>query len=198
VQLYQGNQTVIAGVVLAGGLSSRMGKDKAQLYCSKSGLTLLQRAEQLLARLSPAHVLLSSNQSPTGIKDIFPQCGPMSGIHASCIEITERFPEVTEALFMPIDMPYLKVDDLSLLIKVGREEQRPCCYTNCYLPLYLPINAQSVDYLHNTLLSKMNYSIKKMMESLNGLQITPNKSQHLININEPHEWLDFELNAQHD
>ena len=189
---------MIIGVVLAGGLSSRMGKDKAQLYCSNSSLTLLQRAEQLLTRLSPVQVLLSSNQSPTGIKDIFPQCGPISGIHASCTEILERFPDVTEALFIPIDMPYLSTDDLSYLIHAGQQQKRPCCYTNCYLPLYLPINTQSVDYLHNTLLVKGDYSLKKMLESLNGLQITPNKSQNLTNINEPHEWLDFELNAQHN
>ena len=187
---------MIVAVVLAGGLSSRMGRDKAQLYCSKSNLTLLQSAEQLAALLSPAQVLLSSNQHSSGIKDVFPQCGPLSGIHASCIEIRKQYPEVDEVLFIPIDMPYLEVDDLSLLINAGQQAQRPCCYTRCYLPLYLPINTPTLEYLHNTLLSKGNYSLKKMLERLNGLQVKANKSQHLININEPHEWQDFELNSQ--
>jgi molybdopterin-guanine dinucleotide biosynthesis protein A len=198
VQLNYGRQTVIVGVVLAGGLSTRMGKDKAQLRCSDSGLTLLQRAERLLAHISPDPVLLSSNLSSTGIKDVFPQCGPLSGIHASSIAIREQFPEATDAVFIPVDMPFLNEDNITHLIECGRQQQRPCCYKNCYLPLYLPLNADVFEYLHNTLLSKGNYSLRQMMESLNGLQVTPNDRQNLININKPHEWQEFELNGLHN
>ena len=189
---------MIVGVVLAGGLSTRMGKDKAQLYCTESGLTLLQHAERLLALIAPGRVLLSSNQDPTGIKDVFPQCGPLSGIHASSITIMERFPEATEAVFIPVDMPFLNEDNVNHLIQRGRQQQRACCYENCYLPLYLPINAHVVEYLHNTLLSRSNYSLHKMMESLNGLQVTADDRRNLVNINKPHEWQEFELNGQHN
>jgi molybdopterin-guanine dinucleotide biosynthesis protein A len=188
---------VIVGVVLAGGLSTRMGKDKAQLCCSESGLTLLQHAERLLAVISPGRVLLSSNQSATGIKDFFPQCGPLSGIHASSIAIMERFPEATEAVFIPVDMPNLNKDNVHHLIESGRQQQRACCYENCYLPLYLPINSHVVESLHNTLVSRTNYSLRKMMESLNGLQVTADDKRNLININKPHEWQEFETNGQH-
>jgi molybdopterin-guanine dinucleotide biosynthesis protein A len=175
-----------------------MGKDKAQLCSADKGLTLQQHAERLLTRISPGRVLLSSNQSPLGIKDVFPQSGPLSGIHATSIAIMTQFPEATGAVFIPVDMPALNEDNIRHLIQCGRQQQRPCCYKNCYLPLYLPINTGVIEYLHSALLAANDFSLRQMMESLNGLQVTAGDRGNLININNPDEWQNFLLNGQHN
>ena len=77
--------------VLAGGLSTRMGQDKASLLLH--GRTLLDRALETLTTVgAPATVL----------PDIHPHCGPLSGIEAALTATTHDY-----NLFLPVDLPLL-------------------------------------------------------------------------------------------
>ncbi|MFZ5590664.1 MAG: molybdenum cofactor guanylyltransferase [Bacillota bacterium] len=76
----------ITGVILAGGQSRRMGRNKATLTVQQQSLL-----EIMLNKLRSVfqHVVLSGSQAAayhTGlpvIDDFFPGCGPLAGIHAA-------------------------------------------------------------------------------------------------------------------
>jgi molybdopterin-guanine dinucleotide biosynthesis protein A len=100
-----------AGVVLAGGRSSRMGTSKAALEWH--GSTLLYRTAALLARTvtGPVVVVASPGQElpelPTGIEvvdDPVEGLGPMQGIATGLAAIADR---VEAAFVCSTDMPFL-------------------------------------------------------------------------------------------
>ena len=75
----------ITGVVLAGGRSRRMGRDKAQIVWNSG--TLLSHALQVLQSVAAKVFVVGPTQPRTLgteiIADEFPGCGPMAGIHAA-------------------------------------------------------------------------------------------------------------------
>ncbi|MDD9912082.1 MAG: molybdenum cofactor guanylyltransferase [Alphaproteobacteria bacterium] len=89
-------QADVTAVVLAGGKSTRMGQDKAQLPWQ--GVTLLECA---------AHDLLESGctvvrtSGPQDIMDIRSGLGPLGGVYSSL----EALPKAAWILFWPVDVP---------------------------------------------------------------------------------------------
>lgn len=82
----------VSGVVLAGGASRRMGRDKAGLVLG--GRTLLQRQVDKLRSLGIMDILLSGTGLPAvpGVRvvpDELPGNGPMGGLHA-CLRAAEN------------------------------------------------------------------------------------------------------------
>lgn len=76
----------ITGIILAGGKSSRMGKNKALLEVG--GLTMIERVAGALSGVCSEIIIAGENSGslehlgyPT-VPDIHPGCGPLSGIHA--------------------------------------------------------------------------------------------------------------------
>jgi molybdenum cofactor guanylyltransferase len=116
------------GFVLAGGRSSRMGRDKAMLRLSGRTLvgqffpggTLLDLAlDKLRAlKLAPAgtpRIAGSrpdlSSQAPV-VEDLHPGCGPLSGIEAALAASTRSL-----NLFLPVDLPLLPAEFLSWMLQ---------------------------------------------------------------------------------
>jgi len=99
--------------VLAGGKSTRMGRDKASL--SFAGQPLAVRALSLLreaglqASLVGAHSSLASF-API-IEDLEPGLGPLGGICTALAATTARL-----AVFLPVDLPLLPVSLVTLLV----------------------------------------------------------------------------------
>ena len=115
----------VRGYVLAGGRSSRMGEDKAELRLG--GQTLLEIA---VARLRPLceEVVLIGTRSPTPadlrvLPDLHPGSGPLAGIEAALRDLQPTEGEHTPewALFLPIDMPFLPAGLLCALLGEWRE-----------------------------------------------------------------------------
>lgn len=106
----------LLGVVLCGGKSSRMGRDKATLELP-GGQSYLERA---VARLEPLcdQVLLSakpgSYTAPPIIDDPEPSFGPISGVTESLRYAKQH--HFQACLFTPVDTPDLTTDELALLI----------------------------------------------------------------------------------
>jgi molybdenum cofactor guanylyltransferase len=97
-------QRQLTGFVLAGGKSTRMGRDKAVL--SLNGRTLLETA---LAAVRPVvnEVFILGPRQPyctfaPVIADIFPGCGPLGGIHAALAQTKTEF-----NLMIAVDTPFL-------------------------------------------------------------------------------------------
>lgn len=100
------------GVILAGGLSSRMGEDKALLRID--GRTLLERTRDVLLDAGAVRVVVSG-AAHGGIADRWSERGPIGGIASVAGELADG-----ELLVVPVDMPYL---DAAILIPL-REERR--------------------------------------------------------------------------
>jgi molybdenum cofactor guanylyltransferase len=107
--------SLIAGVILAGGKSTRMGEDKAK--CSLGDNSLLARTA---ARLAPQVTQLAINANrahplPAGsvlIGDaIGGQPGPLAGILAGLEWAADLHPKPDHVAFVPVDAPFFP-DDL--------------------------------------------------------------------------------------
>ena len=189
---------MLAGVILAGGKSSRMGKDKSLLTLPDSQNSLLEHCHQKLTLLSDNNVFISGAQHEQGIADIIPNCGPLSGIHAVITHIEKYHPHINELLIVPVDMPDLSLDDFTFLLNMGKKDHRLCSFENCFLPLYIPLSINVIQYLNSALMQpssntgiqpkQRKYSLKVMLDSLKGLQIQPLKYTQLNNINTPQQW----------
>ena len=96
--------------VLAGGLSRRMGQDKALLRIK--GRSLLEIALEKLpaARIAGARSDLSSYASI--VPDLIPGCGPLSGIEAALAASAAPL-----NLFLPVDIPQLPARFLAWMVQ---------------------------------------------------------------------------------
>jgi molybdenum cofactor guanylyltransferase len=102
----------ITGFVLAGGKSTRMGRNKAEL--SLDGRTLLETALQAARDVTQEVYILASPEVYGGwapaIPDVFPGCGPLGGIHAALARTKTEF-----NLIIAVDTPFLSGDLLRYL-----------------------------------------------------------------------------------
>ena len=99
----------VSGYVLAGGKSSRMGRDKALIELN--GRSLVELAvDKLKVVCRDVHIL--SSRLDLGVfaplvADVHPGCGPMSGVEAALLDASCLW-----SLFVPVDMPFLEVEFL--------------------------------------------------------------------------------------
>ena len=104
-------------VLLAGGKSSRMGSNKAELMLEGKTFTqiLLKKAECLGIR----NILISGYEE-AGVKtiwDIYPQMGPLGGIHACMNAVDTPY-----CLVLPVDVPQIPVNVLEALMDYHEKE----------------------------------------------------------------------------
>ena len=109
--------TRVSAAVLAGGKSSRMGRDKAALPFA--GGTLLSHQTAKLRALGIGDILVSgAAQTIPGVrrvKDVYPGKGPLGGIHA-CLKAAEH----DAVLFLPVDTPFVPPEALQALLDAHR------------------------------------------------------------------------------
>lgn len=110
----------VSAILLAGGLSSRMGTDKALLHFQ--GATLLEWQLRKLNRLGIEDILLSGREVSNGavccVLDEFPRCGPLGGIY-TCLK-RARAPN---CLVISVDTPLVPEQVLSELIEAHQGSQ---------------------------------------------------------------------------
>lgn len=104
-----------SGVVLAGGMSSRMGRSKPELLLR--GKTLLQWQVEKLRRLGIADILISGSRcfwlpGTRTVPDILPQRGPLGGLHA-CLDQAEN----SRCVVLGVDTPLVPVNALAQLCR---------------------------------------------------------------------------------
>jgi molybdopterin-guanine dinucleotide biosynthesis protein A len=125
------------GLVLAGGRSTRMGRDKAHLELG--GVTLLARAVETLTRTlellgqADAQVWVSGMDTP-GVRclpDRVPGRGPLAGIDAAAA----KFPGC-RLLVLPVDMPHVSPQLLARLAE-DSADAAAASFAGFELPLVL-------------------------------------------------------------
>ena len=102
--------------IIAGGLSSRMGRDKA--FLELGGLTLIERVIAASADLGQSETLLIANKPDDyrhlGLeiyRDILPDKGSLGGIYTALARAT-----TPAALVLACDMPFVKQELLRFMI----------------------------------------------------------------------------------
>jgi molybdopterin-guanine dinucleotide biosynthesis protein A len=107
------NKDSYALLLLAGGKSSRMGRDKSLLmYQGRTFLdTLLWKGQQLGLKNFYISQHKCSHENITIVNDIYPDRGPIGGIHA-CMKSMEN----PYCLVVPVDVPQIPLETLHLLL----------------------------------------------------------------------------------
>jgi molybdopterin-guanine dinucleotide biosynthesis protein A len=117
----------LAGFVLAGGRSSRMGQDKALLPLDS--VPLIQRAVWKLRKLTSQVCILGNRPelSPFAplVPDLRESCGPLGGMEAALSHTLYDW-----SLVLPVDMPFLPAALLRCWanIVVSRPSARVACF----------------------------------------------------------------------
>ncbi|KJV37256.1 hypothetical protein VI08_00060 [Luteibacter yeojuensis] len=174
------------GVILAGGLSSRMGEDKALLEIG--GITLLERTRQVLLEAGAERVVVSGARHG-GIADRWTAKGPVGGIASVAGELDD-----SELLVVPVDMPRLSVALLAPLCDERR--MHATRWAGHPLPMRLTLDAATRAVLADMVelegkacsVSALQGRVGVATLSLDGAD-----TRALVNCNTPDDW--HEANA---
>jgi molybdenum cofactor guanylyltransferase len=156
--------------ILAGGLSSRMGRDKAALRLG--GRTLLGHVRANAAALGlPVRVLR---------KDLVPPCGPLGGIYSALA--TSPRPAV---LFLACDMPFVGPAILRRLIAKFDGERAVVAVAGGRpgFPLIVP---QSVLACVERLIARRSFSVRDLAEASSARRVRV-PAHAALNVNTPEE-----------
>jgi molybdopterin-guanine dinucleotide biosynthesis protein A len=193
----------MAAIVLAGGESLRMGKDKA--FIEFKGKSLIQRTLDTLKPLFNDIMIIAKRKEPFssfGVPvcvDIYPEGGPMGGIY------TGLFHSKGPVFAVACDMPFLNPEVIrfltgKLLRPVDRAIQRPDDFDAIVLkspdglhPLH-GVYSRPVLPLMKKLLEKREVKMMDFLKRINTLVIGVAEIRHLdpdlaclTNINTPEE-----------
>jgi molybdopterin-guanine dinucleotide biosynthesis protein A len=128
---------MIIGLILAGGLSSRMGEDKALMEID--GQSMLDRTAHILHSMGVGRVVVSGSR-PGGVPDRWPEAGPVGGL-ASAADV---LPDA-DLLVVPVDMPRLGHAVLAPLL--SQRFLRVTRWAGHPLPMRLTLDAGTRDAL---------------------------------------------------
>ena len=162
---------MLMGVILAGGRSRRMGRDKAEL--SVAGEPLWQRQARVLREAGAARValVLRPGQIPplgTGAaalqvrRDVYREAGPMAGLHAALTTT----PLANWYLVLAVDLPHVRPDWFGWLLGFCRGRAGAMVrHDTGYEPLaaVYPAGAGPVVAAH---LERGEYSLQRLAERL--------------------------------
>lgn len=185
------------GVVLAGGLSSRMGHDKAKLVRNNNSLqSMLAFSKQTLTNSGINNIVVSGDHYD--IPDKVKKSGPVGGI----LSVLAKYPNVKSLLILPVDLPFMTAKALTDLRIKGELSQKATFFEGHSIPLYLPNSAYVELFLsqaftdnqankHSTLntdKTKKAPSIKALLKNIPHQAIQINDKAALFNTNTPEQW----------
>jgi molybdopterin-guanine dinucleotide biosynthesis protein A len=176
------------GVVLNGGKSSRMGRDKAKLI--KDGRSLLAHATSVLQLCALDKIVESG--SVAGIQDTFQHKGPVGGIYSVIHALNMQPKDIL--LVVPNDMPALKEHTLNLLLQHCIESKQSTIFSRYYLPVAIYLDEQHLAFAatineHRGLPLRQLLNVAPLTQiDESSVNINPNE---FVNINTPQDWKSF-------
>jgi molybdopterin-guanine dinucleotide biosynthesis protein A len=200
----------VMGVILVGGKSSRMGKDKALVCIDEE--TFMHKVSRDLQALNLKERAIVGNVSVLAklprdfmhIMDLYENRGPLAGIYSALsyaqINNAENKGVIDGILVVPIDMPALTPDILKNLAIHGRRTNR-LTYYECEgqklpFPLYIPLDEGLIENMENLLVDaskvKSDNHEKQKALSMRGIlnhkgaqKLVIDDEKAFININTP-------------
>ena len=162
----------IAGIILAGGQSSRMGRNKSLLVFQ--GLPMVEHMRKILARAGIQDVYISGTLAGyETISDSEPQAGPGRAMAHLLKKFSTRYERL---LFIPVDMPFMGEDIIGALASAaGNVFIKDHPFPNCLLTRSAPLTANSVKGI--------------LQEVFAGaVEIPGAREKDFLNLNTPEEW----------
>ncbi|WP_420426340.1 molybdenum cofactor guanylyltransferase [Algiphilus sp.] len=170
------------GVVLAGGKSTRMGRDKALLEVA--GRRLLDRAVDLLRQAGAGSIVVSGHRPPyDSVPDHWVGRGPLGGL-ASVLRARPLAPG-RALIVLPVDAPGLCASDLRRLIDSVRGQGAAACFEGHPLPLALRADDQMLGQLEAILNDPAQKASVQRFAATLTLTILPADAVDLRNLNTP-------------
>lgn len=170
------------GVVLAGGKSTRMGRDKALLELA--GRTLLDRAVDLLRQAGAAPIVVSGHRpSYDSVPDLWKGRGPLGGL-ASVLKARPLSPG-RGLIVLPVDAPGLRVSDLGRLMDCLTEDGAAACFEGHPLPLGLRSDKGTLGRLEAILRDPIQKASVQRFAATASLTVLPAENVDLRNLNAP-------------
>ncbi len=165
-----------AAIILAGGRSSRMGRDKALIQID--GLTLLDRA-RATARTAGADAVIVAGRREVadGLADPVPDQGPaVAARHALAAAAAQDF---AAAWVMAVDTPLLSV---RLLHRLRDAAAPAAAFANHPLPFYVRLD-------HAAAADSAATSVHALLDDLGArrLPVTAGEQDELAGVNTPEE-----------
>ncbi len=168
----------IAGIVLAGGQSKRMGQDKSMLKIQNK--TLLQHTSDILSKSGIEDIYTSGGED--GIQDKHPDKGPVGGILSSLLALNEH----THLLFLPVDMPLITQLIIQELMNIRKNDLQH--FENNNFPLIIKNNRSTREALEDQIKNN-KLSIHELLQAVNTKILILNHKQELfMNTNTPQQW----------
>ena len=164
----------LAVFILAGGQSTRMGRDKARLPLgNRSFLQVITETARVLS--APVEVIFD---------DDVPQCGPIGGIATAFARF--RF---DAALFLSCDMPLVSAELLKKLVANFQNDQQAIFTTTIEgagFPLIVPLSARKAVQAQ---IAKRQFSVQNLAETLDAKPFTyTSDPSALLNVNTPADY----------
>jgi len=177
------SKTINTAIILAGGKSSRMGFNKAKMVFK--GRRLISCLIGKLKNCPMVQEIYISGHYP---EFDFPQIldaqggkGPLDGIY-SCLDFFSNHPQKRRFLFVPVDMPFLSIQDFSMLLSLA-EKASVIYFKGSPLPMALTPHKKVKDWLCEIITNKeLPKSVNFFISELSNQSMFPQKG-HLINFN---------------
>lgn len=177
----------LAAVILAGGKSSRMGRDKATLpYGNRR---LVDAVADAARAAGIAGVYVSGEiEGYASIPDMTAARGPVGGICSCFARLSGRHARL---LFIPVDMPRITPELVRLLAL--QPAGRACHFAGHPLPCILPVDRKTLRYAAAAaqgLANNDDLSVRSFLAGLGASAIQAHESLRdaLANANTPEEW----------
>jgi molybdopterin-guanine dinucleotide biosynthesis protein A len=183
----------LTGLLLVGGLSSRMGRDKATLMLN--GQPLWKRQIQVLRSLQPVALLISAREMPAWapadvqvVLDTPPSRGPLSGLAAALNYIS-----TSHLLALAVDMPRLSVEHLRRLLDLAHPGRGVVPFNQDHFEPLSAIYCKEATPLAQKSLASDNVSLHSFVRKLKRRDLlfeycVPAEEQsHYYNLNTPED-----------
>jgi len=178
----------IGAVILSGGKSRRMGTDKAVL--SYEGQSFLDRISEELKGFDEIMLSIGNDKQYKNvclsvIKDIYPGCGPLSGLHAALCTCK------SDALFcISCDVPLFKLSLAEYICSMVEENFDAVVPVSKdgHMHRLCAVNKKSAADIFEEQILLKKYKIIDAYEYLKVLYIPLEETKYLFNVNTPEEF----------
>jgi molybdopterin-guanine dinucleotide biosynthesis protein A len=159
--------------ILAGGLSSRMGRDKSRLRLGGRTLLAHIRATAKAIGLPPRIIR----------RDLVVHCGPLGGLYSALV--TSR---ADATLFLACDMPFVSAGLLEMLVrKAEHNENALFVEANGRVGFPLLLFRRTALPVVESQLEKMAFSLQRLARALRSqtIRLAARQARELLNVNTP-------------
>ena len=184
----------IVGVILAGGKSSRMGRDKALLELK--GMSFIKNIADELQKVFTKVIIVSDRTEAykfLGLRiyeDIFKNCGPLAGIHSAFIHSRSKVIFVVST-----DMPLINSKIIKYILDLSfSNEAIVYSIHNTIQPLFGIYNRTCFSVLEEDHLRRKQYSVVQFLNDIDSIIIPVPASplcdiaRMLVNVNTPEDY----------